>query len=288
MTQIERLALTNKHNLPEAIVSAVTFPWYQKQGHISATSLLKSPRQRWLEERHAGEVQEDASQRIWALLGQAVHAVLQRSASSGNLVEERLRAVVLGWTLSGQADILDSEMVLSDYKVTSVWSFVLDEHIEWEAQLNIYAWLYRQAGFTVKKARIVGILRDWQSSKAREDNYPQIPVGIRWVDLWTPERQQRFIENRIRMHQEFEHAADDELPPCTDSERWAKPTQFAVMREGRKSAVRLYNSRAEALRYLPEGADHSIVERPGKAMRCERYCSVNIFCNQFKESTDAA
>jgi hypothetical protein len=274
------LTITNRYNLPAPLVAAVTFPWYQKVGHISATALLKSPRQRWLEMRHQADIVEDASDRIWALLGQAVHSVLDKSSSANHLTEERLRAVVNGWTITGQADLLDAEMVLTDYKVTSVWSFILDEHPDWEAQLNVYAWLFAQAGFTVQKARIVGILRDWQAGKAGQDKYPEVPVAVKWVELWDADWQRQFITGRVVLHQTTENIADDLLPPCTPEERWEKPTTYAVMKAGRKSAVRVFESRAEALTYVG-GAPLGIVERPGSSMRCERYCNAAPFCNQW-------
>ncbi len=280
------MTLTNRHSLPAALVSAVTWKWYQKEGHISATSLLKSPRQRWLQERHHADVTEDASDRIWALLGSAVHAILERQRVDNTLVEERLWGVIDGWTVTGQADVLDASMMLSDYKVTSVYSFLLGDKMEWEQQLNIYAWLYRHSGFAVERAQIVAILRDWRARDANRDTaYPPCPVMVKPITVWTIDEQRAFIEARVAAHKSTEHVADDELPWCSDEERWANPAQYALMKRGRNRAVRLYASRADAESALARTADRHefrIDERPAESRRCENYCTAAPWCNQWQ------
>ena len=100
------MKLTNKHNLPEAIYNAVKNDPYRKQGHITVTTLINPPRIRALEQRHADELEEDVSDRLWSLLGQAVHVVLERAGADNVLQEERLGTQVNGWTLTGQFDRL--------------------------------------------------------------------------------------------------------------------------------------------------------------------------------------
>ena len=280
------MPLTNRYNLPKPLVSAVEWKWYTKAGHISATSLLKSPRQRWLQERHHADIQEDASDRIWALLGSAVHAILERQTADNHLTEERLWGVVNGWTVTGQADVLSEDMTLSDYKVTSVYSFLLDDKAEWEQQLNVYAWLYRHSGFDVKRAQIVAILRDWSKRKSEmESDYPPVPVMVKTIPVWTLDEQRAFVEARVAAHQSTESLADDALPLCTDAERWASSTVFALMRGKAKRAVRLFQSREEAERALAHAVDRAdmrIDERPGQARRCESYCTAAPWCSQWK------
>jgi CRISPR/Cas system-associated exonuclease Cas4 (RecB family) len=277
------VSVTNRFNLPQPLVDAVNYGWYVKAGHISVTSLLKSPRQRWLMERHGSDVVEDVSDRIWLLLGSAVHAILQKSHDN-HLVEERLRTTVEGWTLTGQADLLDPEMVLSDYKVTSVWSVIHVDHIEWEQQLNVYAWLYQQHGFSVKRVQIVAILRDWQQSKTVEHDYPPRPVKVIEVPLWTLERQEAFVLERVRLHQASETLADDALPECSDEERWARPTVYAVMGRA-KRALRLHDTMDAAERHAREVPGARVETRKGLSIRCERYCAVKPWCSQAAEAT---
>ena len=52
--------------------------------------------------------------------------------------EQRINKKVNGWTLSGaidQYEIEDDGIVITDYKVTSVWSVIFDKQ-EWIDQLN--------------------------------------------------------------------------------------------------------------------------------------------------------
>ena len=98
--------LTNKYNLPKPLVSAIKNDPYKQVGDISVTSLISAPRRRQLEIRHQEEITEDASDRIWMLLGTSVHAILERADTTDHLAEERLTAKVLGWTVSGQPDLL--------------------------------------------------------------------------------------------------------------------------------------------------------------------------------------
>ena len=56
----------------------------------------------------ADEITADISERIWILLGQSVHTILER-ANEGRkdvLSELRMYSEVLGWTVSGQPDSL--------------------------------------------------------------------------------------------------------------------------------------------------------------------------------------
>jgi len=80
--------LTNKLNLPEPIYDAVKADPYKGGGWISTTTLIDAPRIRVLKKIYKEELTEDASEMLWALLGSAVHGVLERA----NIKNERKRA----------------------------------------------------------------------------------------------------------------------------------------------------------------------------------------------------
>ncbi len=100
------MKITNKHGLPKAFVDYATADRYSKgNADISVTSLIDSPRVRLLKDRHSNDLESDAADMIWPLLGTAVHNILEQSTSTGNVVkEERLFMEVQGWTLSGAID----------------------------------------------------------------------------------------------------------------------------------------------------------------------------------------
>jgi len=276
------MTYTNKHGLPQPIYEALTRDPYRRVGDISVTQLIKPPLMVQIEKRHAGDIVEDASDRVWSLLGQSVHAIIERQDHTDRLSEERLVAEVFGWTISGKPDLLEPDDTLTDYKVTSVWAFLSGVKPEWAAQLNMYRWLYMQHGFTPKALQIVAILRDWIMRKAETDrSYPDCQVHVVPVEVWTLERIGDFIRERVHLHQAADNVPVDGIPVCTPAERWEKPTVWAVKKRGNKRALPggLCGSRdaAEAVASL-KGFPCDIEERPGECTRCLRYCSAAPFC----------
>lgn len=288
------MKLTNKLNLPEPIVRAVmNDPYDRGDSDITCTQLISPPRQVELRRLHEDDIEEDVSERIWALMGQAMHVVLERANVSG-ITERRLYTEVLGWKVSAQYDRLSLisgegfEGLLIDWKTCSVWEYIHGIKKEREQQLNIQAELARRNGYKIGALQAGMIFRDWSKPKAsREKGYPQRQVTMVDISLWANSIAQLYMFKRVREHQK----ALDDLPLCTDDERWMKPAKWAVMKEGRKSAVRVLDSEKEALVLVHTinvvKENHYIEHRPGEATRCLHYCSAAPFCEQFKkEQTD--
>lgn len=275
--------ITNNLNLPAPLVQAVTrHPRERKPNRISVTELIQPPQIRALTLRHDGEISEDSSDRIWALLGTLLHGALETHAQGlKNLVSEgTLKTTVHGWEVVGHYDLsemlLDGEL-LTDYKLTSVWSVREGIKPEWEAQLNLYAELLRRSKRYVNQIQVVAIGRDWSKTKARFDSgYPQQQVAVIPVPLWSPEVAGDYLEERVRLHQEAEKG---NWPDCSAAERWARPTQYALMKKGQKRAVKLFDNRETAESHVAK--DQFVVERPGESVRCETYCSVSSHCQQY-------
>lgn len=75
------MKLTNKHNLPKAFYRAVKNDTYSKgDADYSSTGLLTPPQQAALRKLHSEDVVEDVSDRVWAIMGTSVHAILEQSA----------------------------------------------------------------------------------------------------------------------------------------------------------------------------------------------------------------
>ena len=104
------------------------------------------------------------------------------------------------------------------------------------------------------------------------------------IPLWTEEKCEFYLDERIRLHQ----AARVELPLCTPEERWATADSWALLKEGRKTAVRLFDKEADAQAALQAaGAKHTVEHRPGRNVRCESYCSAAPFCDQYQATVSA-
>lgn len=277
------MQLTNKYNLPAPLKSALRRDLYHHPGHISVTGLIQPPQLRQLSIRYDDQIVEDVSDRIWMLLGNAVHDVLERADTTNSLQEERLETEVMGWKITGKADLWDDNTV-SDYKITSVWAGINGVKPEWEAQLNMYGLLYEQNTFTVDALQIVAIYRDWSKGKAKQGgDYPAVPAQVLPVERWPVDDAELFLQTRVQVHKDAEDLEDEELPECTAEERWEKPTTYAVMKEGRKSAVRVFDTEKQVQDYIMDygGAKNYIETRPGRSVRCEEYCPVRDFCHQY-------
>ena len=267
--------IINAHGLPDALVRAVLNDPYTSGGDISTTKLIDSPRRRVLRKKYAEVVVEDVSERIWSLMGQAVHTVLERAGGEA-ITEQRLYADVAGWSVSGQFDRLHlANEVLQDYKVCSTYKASGDA--SWERQLNVLRWLASKNGYKVTRLEVVAIFRDWKKSESvRSESYPQQSVQIIPVRVWSDDEVEAYLEERVRMHQQAE-AGD--LPECTDEERWQSETKYALIKDGGKRAKKVAAS-LEEIGVVPDG--HSIQVRKGESRRCAGYCEVAPFCDQWQ------
>lgn len=282
------MKLTNKLNLPQPLVDAVKNDGYTKSGaDISVTELLLPPMLRALQVKHEEELEEDVSDRIFSLLGQVVHGVLERAEKTG-IAERRLSVEVNGWKISGGMDRYDSKNgLLQDYKLTTIYKTKggkLPE--EWVKQLNIYAEILRQNNEEVKQLEIVAIYRDWSKGAAeREADYPKRQVEIIEVPLIDSKEVVQYIEDRVKVHQAASRATniEKEVEPCTPEERWERGECWAIVKIGQKKASKLCYSKEEADMYLDNyGSQYELQHRPGISTRCKDYCSVAKFCKFYQ------
>ena len=276
---------SNTAQLPAALVSALIYDGYDyaEAGDLSASAAILPPRIRQLTKRHKDEIVEDVSERIWRVIGDIGHGIIERAKADNVFREERMGVVVNGWKITGKVDLMrqaGNTYAIDDYKFTSVWA-AKEEKPEWTQQLNIYALLARANGFDISQLRIVNVFRDWSKLRAkREPDYPQVGVAVREVPLWTPEFAEKFLASRVALHQEAEKQSDDDLELCTPEERWEKPAVFAVKKRGNKRAVKLFETEHDAAEMLRGFSTDLIVEkRPGENVRCESYCAVKEFCS---------
>jgi hypothetical protein len=287
--------LTNKLGLPDALVRAVkAFEDDYDPGDSDATvtEIIGPPQLATLRRKHAEEIEEDVSDRIWALLGQVVHDILRR-ANVSDLVESRYATEVLGWKVSGQFDRLSLMPgeggfagLLQDYKVASVWEAIYGVKPERTQQLNLLAEILRRNGFNIGALEIVFIFRDWKKSEARRDpQYPQVQVLRQPISLWTSSQATRFLEQRVRVHQDARNSGI--LPECSEEDRWARGTRYAVMKPGGKRAVKLCDTMQEAKQHAATIKGAYVTVRLGESIRCTGYCPVKDFCPQYRQISAA-
>lgn len=310
------MKLTNNLNLPQPIVDAIANDDYSRgKADISVTQLIGPPRMVALTGAHWNELEEDASDRIFSLMGRAIHKILEQARAGDDVREQRLFMQVGDWTVSGAMDRLamlpwnDGSMVIQDYKTASTNEMVFGVKVEREQQLNVYRVLAELNGYKVGGLQAVFLLRDWSKVRAALEAkksstrlstapetggaYPQHQVVVYDVPMWPIKDAYRYIAERVALHkgaQEAYAAADQShLPECTDEERWAREPILAIMKEGGKRASKLVETQEEAEEYIAaHPKDKYVVEsRPGESVRCAYYCPVAKICDQWKEIQDA-
>lgn len=280
------MKITNKFNVPEPLVTLASREYYSKgASQYSVTELLSPPRIKRLREQYNEQVEQDVSDMLWQMLGSALHVVMERGETPGYVTEERLFYEVDGVTISGQIDLQRNDpdgIVITDYKFTSAWAVMQDKK-EWEEQLNAYAWLIRKVkGKKVVRLQICALIRDF-SRHDRRDGYPDAPVHMMDLPLWDDARTEGFIRERLDMHRlsRMQHELGEKLPLCTPEERWQSETTYAVKRDGRKTAIRVFKTLEEATELAAKEKGY-VETRLGEPKRCTgNYCGVAAFCEQY-------
>jgi hypothetical protein len=282
--------ITNKFNLPQTFVNIMKRPTYSKgRAHLSATEIINSPRIVLLRKKHEDKIESDVTEMVWSIFGTAIHGVLEHGKDENHLVEERISTSLDGWNISGAIDLQivneDGSITINDYKTCAAWS-VMNEKIDWEYQLNIYAWLVEKVKqVPVTKLEIVAVIRDWsRRDAATKQNYPDAPIKVIPINLWPFEQREQFIQDRITLHSNalFESETGEELPPCTPDEMWEKQTTYAVKKDGAARAKSVHATFQEATMALPPSG-YKIEVRQGERTRCANFCSVRNFCSQWEE-----
>ena len=97
------MIVTNKLNLPEAFVRAVSTERHNAAGCFSATTLNKGATEIILTDRHWDELTIDASDNVWAVFGTAVHAIFENTPDN-NFHEEKFKVPVSKSFVTGQVD----------------------------------------------------------------------------------------------------------------------------------------------------------------------------------------
>jgi hypothetical protein len=295
------MILTNKFNIPQTFVNVLERPTYSKgKAHLSVTQLIDSPQVVALKSKYQDQIETDVSDMIWSLFGSAIHNILEHGQDANHITEQRIYAEVEGWNISGAIDLQIAKtggISIKDYKTTSVWS-VMNDKIEWEYQLNCYAWLVEKSkGIPVTDLGIVAILRDWKRKEAEtKEGYPEAPVKEVPIVLWSMAEREEFIRKRIALHSacDFALETDGILPNCTVEEMWEKPTTWAVIKEGNVRAKNVCSTEEDAVAILTQlkedkPKDKYLIEvREGERTRCEHFCQVNTWCNQYQTYKEKA
>lgn len=289
--------ITNNSNLPQVMVDVAENDTYTPIGDLGVTTLIDSPRIRVLKKHN--EYTEDVLDLVWSIFGTAVHSIIERACEKHPDKYESEKQVSInvdGTIIGGTLDLYDKNTKkLQDFKVTTVWSVVYDDRKRhWSKQLNIYYYMLHKEGYDVDGISIIAILKDWSAAQANRggDKYPNkqiVEIPIRQAPI---ERIEEYIRERVKLHKDQEaiylEKGEPEMDICTEEDRWAKQTKYAVKKDGRKTAIRVLDSMKEADEWIAEKGDPGeklyIEVRKGEDIRCTQYCPVKEHCSYYKKT----
>ena len=281
------MKITNKQGLPAPLVALLAREYYSKgASQYSVTELMSPPKIRRMREQYDEEIQTDVTKLIASQLGTFMHGKLEGKVVEGYLNEERIFHSIDGITISGAIDLQQQTpdgIVIIDYKFVKAWS-VMQTKDDWVTQLNIYKWLVE----TVKKQKVCGlkicaIIKDY-SAHSNQEGYPEAEAVMIDIPLWDSVKTETYVRTRLEMHRTAKQAQEfgEDLQPCTDEERWMSETIYAVKREGRKTAIRVFKSIEEATE-LAEKEKGYVETRQGEPKRCTGdFCGVSKWCKQYQ------
>lgn len=290
------MKVTNVMGLPKPFVEAATNDHEYTEGRYSVTEVLGGTCEAILKRRHADDIEEDVSDRVWAILGTAVHEILRQAEASDTQMQEnwlsvKLEGLASGYELSGIFDLYDdSTGTVTDYKNAGTIKWQKQDFEDYRMQTLLYCWLLQQIGFAAWNGEIVMILRDWSKGKAKFDkDYPQQQVqrvSFHFSDK-DMEEAEEFVYMWFIMVKHEETVPDDCLEPCTPEQRWHRPNKYAVTKDGNKRATRVFDDPDEASALCDElsektGKPHHVEVRVGGDAKCESYCPVAEFCPYWK------
>lgn len=290
------MKVTNIMGLPKPFVEAATSDHEYTEGRYSVTEVLGGTCEAILKRRHADDIEEDVSDRVWAILGTAVHEILRQAEASETQMQEnwlsmKLEGLASGYELSGIFDLYDdSTGTVTDYKTAGTIKWQKQEFEDYRMQTLLYCWLLQQIGFASWNGEIVMILRDWSKGKVKFDkDYPQ--KQVQRVSFHFSEKDmeeaEEFVYMWFIMVKHEETVSDDCLEPCTPEQRWHRPDKYAVTKDGNKRATRVLDDPDEASALCDElaektGKPHHVEVRVGGDAKCESYCPVAEFCPYWK------
>lgn len=219
---------------------------------LSVTTLANPPQQVALIARH--ELFVDPLANMWAVFGTIGHGMFEDHTGPDDIAERRLVIDFEGQLIGGTFDLLetvDGELIGRDYKITSAYSvaMMLNEGVakaklEYALQANAYRYMLKQPdarevvaatpgdpstgyrlapfehagiGERINRWQLVAWSRDWN---VRSYGDTLKPIEIVDVPLIADDRVERYLRERVMLHNAAKLCDDDGLPACSRAETW--------------------------------------------------------------------
>jgi len=265
---------------------------------FSVTTLAQPPRKVQLVKRHWDEIEVDAMDRYYILMGSCIHSILEGHPEPGDLIEHRygknvnlvLNGKKIRVHIHGCADVISfSRGLIEDWKFASMMAmnFPKDDYI---AQLNALRFLLKkEQKEQITKLYNNFLFRDWRSSDAKAGRSPQ-PLFCKVVEqpLWDDEKTAAYLKERIIAHVSAIPLTDENLPQCKKEELWFSRDGFRLRRKtkagdwGKRSdGWAETEEEAHALAKEKKLNEYRLEPTKGSPRRCG-FCEARAFCEQAK------
>ena len=272
------IILTNKYGISDAIVKACMVDNHVTIGDISVTQLLDAPQVRILRKMH--DVEEDVSDRIWAMMGTAVHHVLELGEIESTEAKKLLEAaeVLMKHDQKKAADFM-YKFVKENYPDAQDPDIMTEVTLSYTLEGMTFSGTFDR--FTISK----GLLDDYKNTSVwaymnpegrkkwdaqqntyafllREHGYEvnasQITAIFRdfsagkKFEKGYPKKPIETFPIKLIDHGTMkkyltkriklhQQAQNGDIPDCTTKEMWATSDTYAVSAPGRKRAIKVFD-----------------------------------------------
>ena len=266
-------------------------PYTHQPRRFGITNLTSPPQAVQLKRTRWQDMTMFASQRLPMLLGTITHKAFEKLDLPGILTEQKYEIVrEVNGAPATVVTIIDREqwhtpdcVSVTDLKTGSCYAAMGEPKADYIAQVNICAHALREkhgTGLEIRGLHLSYWCKDWVAGSFRKQ--PPSANVVQEVPVWGPAQCEDYLMNRLVLHIKAE---DGMRVGCKDKEdRW-KDDKWAVMKKGRKTAVKLFDDAESAGEWLREQNDQrllSIEHRAGQPRRCMFYCDAAGVCPQFE------
>ena len=267
----------NRYNLPDRVIRVLKGKYKKRKpelNRLNITDLIDDPLPRILYINHWDYIVRDYSDLITMVQGIALHSRYEDCATDDDDVERKFEDVIDGIIVVGKADNY-LEPLLLEVKQTGVYGPKY-RIPKWEKQMNCYAQQRRIRGDTVEELGVDVWYRDWKQGNTYWRDYPPIPYEYIRLDLWSFEKQDKYIRSQVAAH--LAHPVFDNLEqyekPCSDKQRGIRWEAYKGKNKTNSKVGDTYDEVSQWCQQQPYKFDI----RQSEPVFCVRYCKARSVC----------
>jgi len=288
------VTFTNKHNLPQSFVNAITTDNHVSLGDISVTQLIDAPQIRMLKKLHDYEM--DVMDLIAMMIGTGLHKVLEEGDMKGTFNARTLQKA--SGVLRELKQDKGADYLLKIIETELKEKIDTDVTVEKTLTIEVAGWVLSGTGD--RHTMSLSLLEDYKTATASAVMYPEIkkmwnkqlnvyavmyrengmPVDkARIIAILKDWSKMKIMQNKdypkvpVLMHdipildhdkmfkyiekriKLHQRAEAGESIPCTANDRWAKPDMWAVKKVGGKRAMKLFLNDTDPIAFIEKKKD---------------------------------